>query len=61
LLARGEKLSLAGQQALRLLFRANRRLNKAYFLKESFDQRWDYRRPGWARRFLETWRAASRW
>ena len=61
LLAHWENLSLEGQQALRLLFRANRRLNKAYLLKESFDQLWDYWRPGWARRFFANGRAALRW
>jgi transposase len=61
LLTHWENLSLDGRNALRLLFRANRRLNKAYLLKESFDQLWDYWRPGWARRFFEQWRAALRW
>src|SRR5438132_961903 len=42
LLSHWENLSLEGQQALQLLFKANRRLNKAYLLKESFDQLWDY-------------------
>ena len=35
---------------MKLLFRVNRRLNKAYLLKESFGQLLDYNRPGWARR-----------
>ena len=61
LLSHWENLSLEGQQALQLLFRANRRLNKAYLLKESFDQLWDYWSPGWARRFFERWKAALRW
>jgi transposase len=61
LLSHWENLSLEGQQALHLLFKANRRLNKAYLLKESFDQLWDYWRPGWARRFFEQWKAALRW
>jgi transposase len=38
LLSHWENLSLEGQQALRLLFKVNRRLNKAYLLKESFDR-----------------------
>src|SRR5262249_45867742 len=37
LLSHWENLSLEGREALRLLFRANKRLNKAYLLKESFD------------------------
>jgi transposase len=61
LLSHWENLSLEGRQALQLLFKANRRLNKAYLLKESLDQLWDYWRPGWARRFFEQWKAALRW
>ena len=49
LLSRWENLTIGGKQALKLLFRANRRLNNAYLLKESFGQLWDYNRPGWAR------------
>ncbi len=33
-------------------FKANRRLNKAYLLKEMFSQLWDYKREVWARRFF---------
>jgi transposase len=61
LLSHWENLSLEGKKALRLLFRANRRLNKAYLLKESFGQLWDYHSPGWARRFFDNWRDALRW
>ena len=61
LLSHWENLGLEGKQALTLLFKANRRLNRAYLLKESFDQLWDYWRPGWARRFFDQWKAALRW
>jgi len=61
LLSHWENLSLEGKKALRLLFQANRRLNKAYLLKESFDQLWDYQSPRWARRFFDNWRDALRW
>lgn len=61
LLSHWENLSLEGKKALQLLFKANRRLNKAYLLKESFDQLWDYGSPGWARRFFDQWKAALRW
>jgi len=61
LLSHWENLTLEGKKALRLLFKANKRLNKAYLLKESFDQLWDYRYPGSARRFFDTWRDALRW
>ena len=37
-----ENLTTEGKQALKLLFRANERLSKAYLLQESFGQLWDY-------------------
>lgn len=61
LLSRHENLTLAGRRALKTLLAANRRLNTAYLLKESFDQLWGYRREGWARRFFDNWRAALKW
>ena len=61
LLSRWENLTIGGKQALKLLFGANRRLNKAYLLKESFGQLWDYNRPGWARRFFNNWADALKW
>ena len=61
LLSHWDNLTLEGKNALQLLFKANRRLNKAYLLKESFDQLWDYWSPGWARRFFDQWKAALRW
>ena len=61
LLSRWENLTLKGKQSLKLLFRVNRRLNKAYLLKESFGQLWDYNRPGWARRFFANWKDALKW
>jgi len=61
LLAHRENLTLSGRQALKTLLAANKRLNTAYLLKESFGQLWDYRRDGWARRFFENWRVALRW
>src|SRR5437763_7703173 len=42
-------------------FSANKRLNTAYVLKESFGQLWSYEREGWARRFCENWRASLKW
>jgi transposase len=44
---------------LKALLAANKRLNTAYVLKESFGQLWSYEREGWARRFFENWRASS--
>ena len=61
LLSHWENLNATGREALTLLFKANRRLNKAYLLKESFGQLWDYRRPIWARRFFHQWREALLW
>jgi transposase len=61
LLSRKENLTLEGRQALRTLLRANKRLNTAYVLKESFGQLWSYEHEGWARRFFENWRASLKW
>jgi len=61
LLAHRENLTLDGRRALKTLLAANKRLNTAYLLKESFGQLWDYGREGWARRFFEHWRAALKW
>jgi len=49
------------KKALKVLLAANRRLNTAYVLKESFGQLWSYEREGWARRFFENWRASLKW
>jgi transposase len=61
LLSRWDNLRADQQHHLAELFRVNRRLCKAYLLKESFGQLWDYQRPGWARRFFDRWRDALKW
>lgn len=61
LLSNRENLSTDGRAALKQLLAANKRLNTAYLLKESFGQLWDYQRAGWARRFFDNWRAALKW
>lgn len=61
LLSHRENLSVDGRRALKTLLQANKRLNTAYLLKESFGQLWDYHREGWARRFFENWKAALKW
>lgn len=61
LLAHWANLKYSGRQALKLLFAANKRLNVAYFLKESFEQLWDYQRPGCALKFFLNWWDALRW
>jgi transposase len=61
LLSRWQNLHQKGRETLKLLLAANKRLNTAYVLKESFGQLWDYTTAGWARRFFENWRDALRW
>jgi len=61
LLARREHLSLPGRRALKKLLQANRRLNTAYVLKETFGQLWDYRTERGARIFFERWQDSLRW
>jgi len=61
LLSHRENLDLDGRKALKTLLAANRRLNTAYLLKESFGQLWSYEREGWARRFFENWKASLKW
>jgi len=61
LLSNKENLSLEGRKALKKLLDANKRLNVAYLLKESFGQLWNYQTEGWARRFFENWKAALKW
>src|SRR2546429_699103 len=61
LLSRKENLTLEGKKALKTLLSANKRLNTAYVLKESFGQLWSYEREGWARRFFDNWRASLKW
>jgi transposase len=61
LLSHRENLSMEGRDSLKTLLAANRRLNTAYLLKESFGQLWDYEREGWARRFFENWKSSLKW
>ena len=61
LLSHQANLDLEGQRALRALLKANKRLHKAYLLKESFGQLWDYKNPLWARKFFESWKSQLRW
>jgi Transposase len=49
------------RQSLRALFALNRRLAKAYLLKEQLAQLWTYTYEGAARRFLANWLRALRW
>jgi len=61
LLSNRENLSLKGQDALTKLLKANKRLNTAYVLKESFGQLWSYRTEDEARAFFERWKQSLRW
>jgi len=61
LLSRRENLNKKGRSALRTLLKANKRLNVAYLLKESFGQLWEYRQEGWARKFFENWKGSLKW
>jgi len=60
LLAHPQNLTGNARKNLKLLLAANKRLNTAYLLKESFTQLWDYNREAWARKFFrELARAAQ--
>ena len=61
LLSHRANLTLEGKRALKTLLAANKRLNTAYLLKESFGQLWDYTSEAWARKFFENWRASLKW
>ena len=49
--------NLTKKQAVKLkeLLKYNLQTVRAYLLREEFHQFWEYRRVGWARRFLKSW------
>lgn len=61
LLSRWMNLNRAKKQLLNELFRLNRRMMKAYLLKESLDRLWTYTYEGAARRYLNEWIDQLRW
>lgn len=61
LLSNRENLTLDGRKALQKLLGANKRLQTAYLLKETFGQLWSYRTEGWAQRFFTHWKESLRW
>jgi transposase len=61
LLRRWANLDWEERQTLRDLFGLNRRLAKAYLLKEQLAHLWTYTYEGAARRFLTNWLLALRW
>lgn len=54
-------LKKEARKNLSLLLSANKRLNVAYLLKESFGQLWEYRNEVWARKFFDNWKASLKW
>jgi len=61
LLTRWIHLSNAKRQELSALFALNRKLFKAYLLKESLDRLWTYRYEGAMIRYLRSWIDQLRW
>lgn len=50
-----ENLTDKQQARLGYLEKLNLKINRAYLLKEAFREFWNYRRKGWAKRFLNKW------
>ena len=61
LLSHKENLTADSRKSLKILLAANKRLNTAYLLRESFGQLWNYKSEAWARRFFENWKASLKW
>jgi transposase len=61
LLSRWVHLDSKKRQMLNELFRLNRRMMKAYLLKESLDRLWTYHYEGAALRYLNQWIDQLRW
>jgi len=61
LLTRWLNLSAGKRQELNELFALNRKLFKAYLLKESLDRLWNYRYEGAMIRYLKNWIDQLRW
>jgi len=61
LLTRWGNLSWARRQGLNHLFAWNRKLLKAYLLKESLDRLWGYSYEGAMLRYLQRWLDQLRW
>ena len=61
LLRRHTRLSSIQKTSLNSLLKMNRRLLKAYLLKEEFLEIWSYKKWGWAMRFWTSWKRKLRW
>ena len=55
LLSNQSNLDDSGLQKLKLLQEANESIATAYLLKEQFSAVYQYKREGWARKYLENW------
>ena len=61
LLSRWVNLDTGQKRQLNQLFSLNRRVMKAYLLKESLDRLWNYRYEGAMLRYLQSWVDQLRW
>jgi transposase len=61
LLSRWKNLTGKHRGELNELFRLNRRVFKAYLLKESLESLWDYEYPGAMFNYLDKWIAQLKW
>lgn len=61
LLTRWVNLTTGKRRELNALFALNRKLFKAYLLKESLDRLWSYRYEGAMLRYLQSWIDQLRW
>jgi transposase len=61
LMSRWKNLSTEQRGILNRLFQLNRRVFKAYMLKESLERLWDYHYPGAMLNYLKKWMDQLRW
>ena len=61
LLSNRENLTKEGRESLKKLLTANKRLQTAYLLKESFDRLWTYKSEAWMRKFFDNWKDSLKW
>jgi len=61
LLSKKSSLSKKQKSKLNSLFDANKKLLKAYLLKEEFRKLWSYKSETWARKFWQNWKSNLRW
>ena len=61
LLSRGVNLDTGKKRQLNQLFALNRRVMKAYLLKDSLDRLWTYHYEGAMLRYLQSWIDQLRW